>query len=190
MPFISTKEFNERISSPKNFTSQMEVLKMGKGRSLGRENVEPEIRKLIAGLATDPSNDDTGKSIAKAFDVMPSQVTAYKSGRTTPSKSAALNDELVSVVNGNKVKKADIEMKALDLIAAEFADLPSKMAEIKTAKGKTNVLKDITTIMNGVNGKVGGGGSSESNQNNQINLHLYAPRTKEISEYEVVEAGK
>lgn len=186
MPFISSTEFTERLNSPKNLPTQMEIIEIKKGRGVGREAVEPEVRKLIAGLATDPSNDDKRQDIAKAFGVSNSQVTAYGLGKTTPSRSAPKDEELTQIVNGNRLKKADIETSALDIIANELLALPEKMETIKTAKGKTNVLKDITAIMNGVNGK--SAGDSAGAVNNSISLHLYAPKAKQISDYEVVEA--
>jgi len=177
---LTDKQLQERHDSPDNLKNILHKI-MGKGqhgtqsRGIGIKNLENPERALIALTA----KFDTIENTAKAFDVSPSSVSAYKNGTTSTNpntRSDKSSQELKEIIE-NKANK--ISETALDklVLALDSVDVNNP----KTALTLTTVSKNLADIHDKV--------KTTKKEGSGVKVTIFSPNLRKSEDYEVIEVS-
>jgi predicted transcriptional regulator len=177
---LTDEQLEDRLASPLNLKNILHKI-TGKGQhktqSRGFKNtgLKNEDRALIALTAQFDTVDNT----AKAFNISPASVSAYKSGVTSlnpDSRSGKNSQELKELIN-NKANK--ISETALDRLVEALDEVDVK--DPKKALLLTTVSKNLADIHDKV--KIGG------KDGTGVKVTIFSPNQKHINDYEVIEVN-
>jgi hypothetical protein len=165
-----------RLSSNSNFRSNFQIKKLHNGgRAKGRKNDSNEDRLAVAthSIIHGPT------SAAESFQTTPSRASLLSQGTIT--HHIGPDSELAPAVLD---KKEVIHNKALDIIMASLESISVRLPE------KATDLASIASDMARIAERTGGRLNPVNENKPQVNVVIYAPRVRDISEYdEVVSEG-
>jgi predicted transcriptional regulator len=141
-------------------------LKAGRGNN---DNVPSAVRALVAETALDGASN---QSVADAFSVSPSSVSAYKNGATSCATYNEPEAKLAKVVDNKKQKIQD--MAHSNIINALRAITPEKIsdASLKIASG---VARDMSAIIKNM--------QDEPQKSDGVQFVIFAPQIKTEADY-------
>jgi hypothetical protein len=177
---LSEQELQNRLQSPDNLKNILHKI-TGKGqhgeqsRGEGVKNLNNSERALIALTA----KFDTIENTAKAFNVSPASVNAYKSGVTSLNPDTRSNEssrELKELIE-NKANR--ISETALDKLVEALDKVD--VSDPKKALTLTTVSKNLADIHDKV--KIG------RKEGSGIKVTIFSPNLKKSEDYEVIEVN-
>lgn len=153
-------------------STRASVIDIESGRGHTPE-VPESLRKLIGETAlTEPNSE-----VAKAFGVSESSVSAYKNGSTSTASYNRPEADLSSYIND---KRELITKKARTrLLAALNSITPEKLAEVKV-KDAAGIAKDMSAVIKNIEPQ------QKSGSDNNIQFVFFAPKTREESDYPII----
>jgi hypothetical protein len=190
---VSNDEVETRLSDPNNLLNRLKgefqqasdyveteepvaevnLLKLHNGgRNEGDGNIPAPVQAMIGVMA----HLDTAKNVGEAFDVSRQQAHNLKHGRTTDKHG--VNSRLVEDMNMKRMGIADRGLNQLIDVIKSF-----DVAEIKDHSKKIEAGVKLATIVE----KMAPAEKESANKGNRIVVNIYAPRTKDIEDYDVLE---
>lgn len=181
MPFLTKDQVEKRLTSPENLVNRLSVLPLIKKSELKETNLSAEERRLLADLA---QGDDTQKEIAETFGVSQVTVSGLKRGLVGSNKEDSESADAAKVARERiEEKKSAASEKALDGLVEALGMAGGLIGEVKKAKTATAIAKDMAIIHE----KLSGGSKDKGTNGGGVHVHLYAPRVRDVSEYEIVD---
>lgn len=141
------------------------------------EEVPQSVRKLVSEEAL---NGASSRELTRLFDVPASSITAYKNGRTAPSKDT--DDNLDLKAHADKTRNRIVRKANNRILAALNSLTPEKLADEK-AKDLSSIAKDMSAVIKNLTPESNNPGESV----NKVQFVLYAPQVREEKHYNVIE---
>jgi predicted transcriptional regulator len=145
---------------------------------IGRGNTPAKPDQLRNLIAEEAIKGASAKELSESFGVSPSSISAYKNGSTstasydTPDRKLA--NHIVNVKDRITKKATNRLARALDSIT------PEKLDDLKV-KDAAQVAKDMSVVIKNMTPEV-------REQNNNVNFVIFAPKVREESDYDVIDA--
>lgn len=184
MGFISDKDIDGRLESPDNLVNRLSIHQIKRGRSEGAIEVPIEIKKTIAILGNEGAKQT---EVAKAFGLHQTTVSSYERGEV--GNQYTKNKELAPVIATVRERIRDnrelAESHAIANLLSTLEVLPREIAtdkKLKRAKAISGIAKDMAIIANQMSDK-----NTNPDGSKAVHLHLYAPRQKQVNEYETID---
>lgn len=182
---FTEQEVDIILNNPKNLVNQFErdnncnliiKEKVYNDTNVGQKRLTTEERVLIGTMAR--AGLGSTKDIAKEFDIDADTVSNYKAGRTTFTSHPDFkpNPELEEKILG----KLDIvQERAIELLLNSIGVItPEKLAKLN-AKDASVVASNASKIVQNC--------APQVMNDNRIQVVMYAPKQKELKDYEEVE---
>lgn len=152
---------------------QVKVVDIKRGRPEGRLEVPDEIRKQIAheAIVGTPVQE-----IVERFNTSPSSISAYKNGATSTTTYKEPNESLVSANNEVKLNLTDSARSALRSALLQITPDKLSLAKVRDAAG---IAKDMSAVMKNLE-------PTNPQQQNNVQVVIYKPRTKDEDAYDVI----
>lgn len=183
MGFLTDEEIEERIKSPENLANKIIIHKLERGRPVGSEETPKEIKKLVAALTAE---GESQVSIREAFDLDKSVVSNIAHGRTSNGNvSPDLQGVQDKVKTKIKERKDFAVANAIDTLLSSIAHLDSKLPSVKKAVELSSIARNMSGIVSSLTEKEKNKDSEDKAA--QVHLHIYAPKQKEVEEYEIID---
>jgi hypothetical protein len=144
------------------------ILQHGRGNTA---EVPSLIREIVAEDAIE--NGSSAKSLSTAFGVSESSVNAYKNGATSTATYRQKDPSL-------QAAKRRVYNRASNRLIAALDALKSKDLSGEKAKDISSIAKDMSSVLEKVKPH------EVSDSTNQVHLHLYAPKLKQLSDYDEI----
>lgn len=174
---LSDDDILERVDSPNNLINRLTVIKM-RGTGSRGPATPMEIRKVVAVLANEGNKQ---ADIADAFDITGSNTSLYANGRIGNSHGPK-NEELKETIAKVNLKKVAVEDKAIDALLETLEIMKPQLADVTKPKVLSSIAKDMASVAKDMRG-----GRPEEEKNRNVHLHIYAPKMKELDDYEIIE---
>lgn len=171
----------DRINSEKNI-----LVKLGKahglggnhinhadaGRKEGTKDLSPFLREVISAAA----QMGTARSVAKDFGISKAHAHNLKNGYITRpnGKVPELLEKKHEILDEIRVKASDLIMETLGLVT------PEKLRDVDKAVDLTRIAKDLSHVVEKAT-------PEKSNVNNQTNVFVYAPGTKDLAHFDTID---
>ncbi len=179
MLITSSEEFNSELLrfSPNPTTElkaiELKVIDIQRGRPTGRTEVPMELRKIIGEEALVSS----AKDVARAFDISPSSISAYKHGSTSTTSYNNPETELKDHIDNKRSEIADSAREKLKLALEEITSEKVSGAKIKDI---ASIAKDMSSVVRNMEPSPQIG----LQQNNQV--VIYRPKMHDEDLYDVI----
>jgi predicted transcriptional regulator len=172
---ISDDEFEVQLTELSDGKKTSKIVNIERGRGPVKE-VAPEIRKLIATAAIEGGS---GKSLSEVFGLSQSSISAYKNGATSTTTYNEPKEELVE--HNNQVRERIISSSRKKLELALESITPEKLENAKL-KDVSGVARDMSAVIKNMEPQI------NLNPNLNQQFIFYAPKTRNESDFEVIEA--
>lgn len=169
---VNDEEFEAERKKFENKEDSFVVHEINHGRNENDTNVPQPIRELIV---EDALEGATAESLSKIYNVSPSSVSAYKNGATSTASYRQKNSKLIAA-------KDRVSNRAYNRLNEALKALGTKNLSDEKPKDIASIAKDMATVAEKMSPKVDG-----AKDGPQVHLHLYAPKMKQITDYEIVE---
>ena len=170
------------VCSEEDFSKEVEMLQVDyrtleKGRSVGKKEVDGNVRKLIAsealvGVAID--------EIRERYNISASSISAYKNDATSTASYHTPNTELKennTAIKATMSERAEaVALEAIGLLTVE------KIAAAK-AKDIAGIAKDMSSIMSNMRESNGDSGP-------KVNITIMVPPVREEQDFKVIDVGE
>lgn len=183
MPFLSDEELAARLNSPDNLKNKLSLILeplAGVG-SRGKE-VPTEIKKVVTLLASDHEREERQEDIAKAFNIPQSSVSKFSMALHNFG-SKEINPELKRLVDKNQAKRETAETKAIDTLLTTLDIIPNKLSENTSIKTLSVLAKSMSEVAD----RMAGRNNPQANTGQQVHLHIFVPKQKDVSDYDVID---
>lgn len=144
---------------------------------LGRGSVEEKPESLRKIISEEAINGAPASEIAKAFDVSPSSISAYKNGATS---TASYDSPSPSLTNHNNGIRDRIINRANGKIMTALKSLTSEKINDAKARDIASIAKDMSVVVKNMTPE-----QSNGPQNN-VQFVLFAPRMKQEDEFAAI----
>lgn len=170
------------VCSEEDFSKEVEMLNVNyktleKGRTEGKKEVDPNIRKLIASEALVGVSVE---EIRERYNISASSISAYKNGATSTASYHESNAELKSnndMVKATMSERAEaVGLEAIGLLTVEKLDKAK-------ARDLAGIAKDMSSIMS--NMRENGNGSGP-----KVNITIMVPPVREEQDFKVIDVGE
>ena len=191
--FISDESFEERIRHEENILAEDAAIdalvngvilnrtekKEGAGRAKGDLNIPPIFRELIAIQAH--VGGGTQKEIAQSYGISESRVAMLKGGQVTGKRQTLSSATLQIALEDSLGKVRD---RALDRITKALGCMDDESLEDTSAKELSAIVANLSRVVTATMPK-----NNDSNSTvNNFQTVFFAPESKQIDSYPVVEA--
>lgn len=180
MQFLTDEDIESKLSSPDNLVNRLTVHSLVRGSGA---YVPIEIKKAIAILGTEgESNID----LAEAFNLERSTVNKTTNGYSTGRQIPELKEVIQKTKSQLQSNRETAEGLAVSALLDSLQILPEAISEINgknKAKKLSSVAKDMAAIANQMADK-----NADSNGDSKaVHVHLYAPKQKQVEDYEIID---
>jgi hypothetical protein len=180
MPFLTDNDIDERVSSSENLINRLTIHEISRGKPEGSVEVPSQIKKVIAIIGNE-DNDETCRSLAKTFDIGKSTVNEIENGRST--KVPELKELVRTTKSKVEQNRETAESAAVETLLTSLNLIPGLLVNTKKPKVLSGIAKDMAIIANQMaNKNTGPDGNAPA-----MHLHLYAPKQKEVKDYEIID---
>lgn len=171
---VDDSSFEQQLESLNKPIQRATVVNIQRGR-VGKE-VPVELKKLVA---SDSINGVSASELSKQFGISPSSISAYKNDATSTKTYHEPDAELKE--SNDKVRTDITNSARSKLLQALETITPEKLNDTKV-RDAAGIAKDMSAIIKNL--------EPESHEKNQLNQQFifYAPKTKQESDFEVIEA--
>jgi len=177
---LTEEQIKERNEHPENLKNILhKIIGKGQHKTQGRKDKTEKTteERALIGLT---AHIDTVKNTAKAFNVSPASVNAYKSGNTSLNKETRNEEnckELKELVT-HKVEK--IHETAVDKLMDSLGEmnLQNPKAALLYSQIGSNIAKIVEKTTPGNNG-----------HSNSVKVTIMAPNPRHINSYQVIEVS-
>lgn len=180
MGFISNEEITKRVNSKDNLVNRVVHHRVREGQGYTSPKIPIEIKK-VAAILTNEGESQT--QISKDLGVGRRNVSNIERGLTSDQN---VDERLTGVIKETKDrvnnKREEAENLAINNLLRSLDLLPQTIGK-KSSKTISSVAKDMAIIANQMANR-----DVDGNGNKAVHLHIYAPRQKSISEYEIIDA--
>lgn len=178
---MTNEEVEARLGSEKNLLNRLgKHSSAGKGNHFnhstagrkGEKDLSPFMREVISAAA----HMGTAKSVGADFRVSKAHAHNLKNGYITRpnGKDSGLLEKKGEILEDIRNKASDLIMETLGLVTSD------KLKDVDKVKDLTQIAKDLSHVMEKATPEKNG-------PNTQNNILIYAPGSKDLRNFEVIE---
>lgn len=175
-PDSPTNTSPEDNSEPAGEQREATVVDIKRGRGPAPELPEA-FRKLISSSAV---RGESNSTVARAFGISESSVSAYKNGATSTS---SYQNPSPPLAQSNKNLRENIANKAHRRILSALKGITQDKIDSAGLKNLSTLAKDMSVVAKNMEDRIADSPSLNMNGPNYV---FYAPRVKKEDEYEVI----
>ena len=173
---VSDESFTKQLAELEKPKAQSKIVSIERGRGEKKE-VPTELKKVIAEEAIQGT---PARDLSELFKVSPSSISAYKNDATSTASYNQPNTELKE--SNDRVREVILDGARGKILLALESITPEKISETK-ARDAAGIAKDMSAIIKNLEPNRDEGGSRLNQQ-----FIFYAPKAKQESDFEVIEA--
>lgn len=186
MLLISKESAIKRLDSNENLANRLvrnngslEIKKIehGGGRSNGQKNLTENERAIIGASARAFGIKNT----AEAFGVSVSHTNSLAHGKVYRDGGREANKSHADLKNQIEDRLSDVKDVALEKLMLSLGLIDEEKLAESSAKDLSGIAANLSKV---VENSSGGG-----KNNTQVNLVVYAPESRKVADYEVIEVG-
>lgn len=167
------QRFGFKVIDKAELSDIIKVVDINRGRPFGKLEVPQSIREEIAkeAIVGTPVQE-----IVERFNTSPSSISAYKNGATSTASYNEASTELIQANNEVKETLTDSARSALRSALLQITPDKLSLAKVRDAAG---IAKDMSAVMKNLE-------PTNPQQQNNVQVVIYKPRTKDEDSYDVI----